>query len=210
MKKENTWMAVAIVVIGVFASYVIIDKNIERDSDDNKEIAEGMHMMPDGSMMHNADNNTHGMDHMVSMVVKSEQEFVEGMIPHHQEAVDTAKEVIARGGTTPEIKKLVQDIVVAQEKEIALMKVWYEEWYKKPYADNGKYDPMMRDLKSLSGKDLDKVFLEDMIMHHMGAIVMAKSVDPYIEHGEIAELAKNIISSQSLEIQQMQQMLKSL
>lgn len=210
MKKENTWMAITVVVIGVFASYVIIDKNIERGSDDNKEIAEGMHMMPDGSMMNNADNNTHGMNHMASMTVKSEQEFVEGMIPHHQEAVDTAKEVIERGGTTPEIKKLVQDIVVAQEKEIALMKSWYEEWYKKPYADNGKYEPMMRDLKSLSGKDLDKVFLEDMIMHHMGAIVMAKSVDPYIEHSEIAELAKNIISSQSLEIQQMQQMIKGL
>lgn len=76
-----------------------------------------MHRMPDGTLMGNApaDNNMgmmSGMDHS-AMMVKSEREFLEGMIPHHQEAVDTAKEVIARGGSTPEIKKLAEDIVVA-------------------------------------------------------------------------------------------------
>jgi uncharacterized protein (DUF305 family) len=72
------------------------------------------------------------------------------MIPHHQEAVDTAKEVIARGGSTPEIKKLAEDIVVAQEKEIAMMKGWYQSWYSEAYVDDPKdYKPMMRDLSQL-------------------------------------------------------------
>jgi len=143
-------------------------------------------------------------------MVSSEREFIEGMIPHHQEAVDTAKEVIDRGGSTPEIRQLVEDIVVAQEAEIAAMKQWYEDWYGEPYTDNGDYMPMMRELEDLSGAELDRVFLEDMIGHHMGAIMMARSVQPYIEHDEIAELTQAIVSTQSAEIAQMRQMLQSL
>jgi uncharacterized protein (DUF305 family) len=150
------------------------------------------------------------MDHMMSMMVASEREFIDGMIPHHQEAVDTAREVIARGGSTPEIKQLAQNIVVAQEKEIAEMKVWYETWYKEPYKDNGKYSSMMRELATLSGKELDRVFLEDMIMHHMGAIMMARSVQPYIEHPEMEKLTQAVVTTQSTEIGEMRQMLKGL
>ena len=151
-----------------------------------------------------------GMNHG-AMMVKSEREFLEGMIPHHKEAVDTAKEVIARGGSTPEIKKLVQDIVVAQEKEIAMMKGWYQSWYGTAYvADPNAYTPMMRDLSKLSGASLDKIFLEDMVMHHEGAIMMVKSVKPYIVHSEITELSKAIDDSQSREIEEMLTLLKSL
>lgn len=174
----------------------------------------GMHKMPDGSMMRNNNEmgmgGMNGMNHMMDMVVESEREFIEGMIPHHQEAVDTAKEVIARGGTTPEIKQLVEGIVVAQEAEIAVMKEWYQVWYGESYSDSGEYMPMMRDLSQLSDRELDRTFLEDMVMHHMGAIMMARSVQPYIEHQEIETLTEAIVRTQSEEIQLMRQLLGGL
>lgn len=152
-----------------------------------------------------------GMEgHMMGMSVSSEKEFIEGMIPHHQEAVDTAKEVIARGGTTPEIKELVENIVTAQEKEIAMMKEWYKNWYEKEYADTNQYKPMMRELENLSGKEIDEAFLKDMIMHHMGAIMMAQNVQPHIEHDEITNLTKAIVTTQSEEIMEMKSMLQNL
>jgi uncharacterized protein (DUF305 family) len=49
-----------------------------------------------------------------------------------------------------------------------------------------------------------------MIGHHMGAIMMARSVQPHIEHNEIAALTQAIVSTQSVEIAQMRQMLLSL
>lgn len=184
------------------------------------DVPAGMHRMPDGSLMGNPTSPTSNtnsgmgmmgnMDHSM-MMVKSEREFLEGMIPHHQEAVDTAKEVLARGGSTPEIKKLAEDIVVAQEKEIAMMKGWYQTWYGEAYvAESKNYKPMMRDLSTLSGVALDKVFLEDMIMHHMGAIMMAQSVQQYIEHKEMTDLTKAIMETQTAEIEMMRQMLKTL
>jgi uncharacterized protein (DUF305 family) len=50
-------------------------------------------------------------------------DFVRQMMPHHQAAVDMAKVVLAHG-KDPEIKKLAQEIVAAQEKEIAFMQSW--------------------------------------------------------------------------------------
>ncbi|MEO8668090.1 MAG: DUF305 domain-containing protein [Bauldia sp.] len=53
-------------------------------------------------------------------------DFVKGMIPHHAGAIDMAKIVIAFG-SDPEIRKLAEGIVKAQEGEIAVM----QEWLKK-------------------------------------------------------------------------------
>jgi uncharacterized protein (DUF305 family) len=218
MKQNIILMVVVGVLVGGIIGYIIAGQGGERgmnhmmDDGDYKEKGDrgGMHMMPDGTMMGDDDGMMGGMDHSM-MMVSSEREFLTGMIPHHQEAVDTAKEVVERGGSTPAIKKLAEDIIVAQEKEIAEMKQWYQDWYGVEYvAKPEDYEPMMRELAGLSGAELDKRFLEDMIMHHMGAIMMAESVQPYIEHKEIADLSVAIKETQSVEIDLMRDFLRDL
>lgn len=162
---------------------------------------------PQAETVENSDTtDMHGMHGMNTSI--TEKEFIEGMIPHHQEAVDTAKQVVARGAS-PEVKELAEAIITAQEKEIIDMKTWYRSWYGKEYADTGTYQPMMQDLSSLSGEALDRVFLQDMIMHHMGALMMAQHVAANIEHTEIQTLAQNIAETQSAEIVTMRMLLKS-
>jgi uncharacterized protein (DUF305 family) len=219
MKNQSIAIIIGlgILVVGAVAYSFGANKDTDTKMGMNMgdDVPAGMHRMPDGSLMGNAptDNDMGmmgGMDHSM-MMVKSEREFLKGMIPHHQEAVDTAKEVIARGGSTPEIKKLAEDIIAAQEKEIAMMKEWYQAWYGEAYvADPKDYKPMMRDLSTLRGAALDKVFLEDMVMHHMGAIMMAQSVQPYLENQEITDLTKAIMETQTAEIELMRQILKTL
>jgi uncharacterized protein (DUF305 family) len=215
MKNQSIAIIIGlgILIVGAVAYSFEINKPTDTKMGMNMgdDVPTGMHRMPDGSLMGNAPAKNDmgimgGMDHSM-MMVKSEREFLEGMIPHHQEAVDTAKEVLARGGSTPEIKKLAEDIIVAQEKEIVMMKDWYQAWYGETYvADPADYIPMMRDLSILSGAALDKVFLEDMVMHHMGAIMMAQSVQPYIENKEITDLTKAIMETQTAEIELMKRL----
>ncbi len=54
--------------------------------------------------------------------------FIENMIPHHQSAIDMA-EVALENTDNPQIQNLAQEIITAQEQEIAQMEQWREEWY---------------------------------------------------------------------------------
>lgn len=64
-------------------------------------------------------------DMMVAPTGDADVDFVQAMIPHHQGAIDMAKIVIERG-KDPELKRLAQDIVAAQEREISMMKSWLQ------------------------------------------------------------------------------------
>jgi uncharacterized protein (DUF305 family) len=56
----------------------------------------------------------------------ADADFVRGMIPHHQGAIDMAKIVLAHG-KDPELRKLAGGIVAEQEKEIAMMRAWLKK-----------------------------------------------------------------------------------
>lgn len=84
-----------------------------------------------------ATSGKHTMDSsMSSMVNDLEKEtgeardaaFLEGMIVHHQGAIEMAQ-IVAKSTKRPELKQMANDIISAQTAEITTMQGWLKEWF---------------------------------------------------------------------------------
>lgn len=150
--------------------------------------------------------------------------FAQGMIVHHQQAVEMADHVLERGEAA-DVKALAQRIKDAQSEEIDLIRGWLAEWgeeeapadtphgggdgtdMKAKEEAGAKAKADMEALANAEGAELDKMFLEMMIPHHEQAIAMAETE---VEEGEFADaiaLAERIISDQRAEITEIQGLL---
>lgn len=75
-----------------------------------------------------------GMNHSMAMDLRPadadyDLRFIDGMIPHHQGAVEMAENA-SKKTKRPEIKKIAQDILTSQQPEIEQMQQWRKAWYK--------------------------------------------------------------------------------
>ncbi len=136
-------------------------------------------------------------------VIDSEYTFLVHMIPHHAEAIATASDL--RDRTDREaMRAFAESIIESQTAELEQMSMWLGEWYP-GRSHEIDYQRMMRDLDGLSGDALDRAFLEDMIPHHMEAVMMSQQLlaRGLAEHEEVARLASSIRTTQRDEIHQM-------
>lgn len=183
----------------------------------DKQVAQGG-MNHDG--MHHG-----GMHHNMSMDlgpadVNYDLRFIDSMIPHHQGAVIMSKEALQKS-KRPEIKKLANDIIKAQNKEIAELKQWRQAWYPSSGSKPVAYDTQQKKMVDMSSQQMqammmnmdlgaadnefDLRFIDAMIPHHEGALVMAQDAASKSKRPQIKKLAQDIISSQQAEINQMKQ-----
>lgn len=68
----------------------------------------------------------HSSDMAMNTNGDPDTDFLKAMIPHHEGAIDMARQELA-AGTDPQVRQLAKDIIAAQESEIRLMKAWITE-----------------------------------------------------------------------------------
>ncbi len=143
-------------------------------------------------------------DGMAGMTATDKQtpydaQFIDGMIAHHQGAVDMAKDALNQA-KHPELKAMAMTIIDAQNAEIQQMRAWRDAWFP-GLADTGGTGMSMGMMFVAPGNELyDIRFIDAMIPHHQGAIAMAEALKSMTQRAELLKLADQIISAQTAEV----------
>src|SRR3989344_796969 len=202
MNKELLYGIIGL-VIGVFLTVFVASNAVNNNM---SGIMQMMRIRPQTNLTDNRNLITTNID----------RNFIEQMIPHHEDAI-TMADIALQKAKHPEIKQLAKDIKRTQSEEITKMKGWYTNWYGKdvPQAEQamgGHGMGMMGDESDITKLEttgnFDKAFIEEMIPHHQMAVMMATMLKNGTNRPEMEKLADNIISAQSKEINQMRQWYK--
>lgn len=148
--------------------------------------------------------------------------FMQGMIAHHAQALEMTALLETRTASDV-MRKLARRIEISQADEIDLMKTWLARRgaaVPDPHAHHGHgAAPMpgmlspeqMQRLASASGEEFDRLFLELMIRHHQGALVMVRELFAQTGAGQepdIFAFASEVEADQRMEIARMAAMLR--
>lgn len=156
-------------------------------------------------------------------------DYAANMIVHHEQAIEMSDLLLDKTDIDPEVTELAEDIKEAQGPEIEQMTAWLEAWGQEDAGSGGHegmdhddmhddgmgHDGMMSEediaeLENADGTDASRLFLEQMIIHHEGAVVMAEQ---HLEEGQSPEalnLSEHVIADQSDEIEEMEQILEEI
>jgi uncharacterized protein (DUF305 family) len=158
--------------------------------------------------------------------------FMQGMIHHHAQAIDMT-ELLKTRTASEDMKKLGLRIQVSQTDEIRMMQRWLQGHGMEapdphalhmpgmvmPGMDHGPMMPgmltpeEMARLAELKGPEFDRFFLQGMIKHHGGAILMVKELFETPGAGQdstIYAFASDVVADQQMEIDRMSGMLAAI
>lgn len=146
-------------------------------------------------------------------------EFLTGMKPHHEQAVEMSDIVLA-ADPPAEVAKIAQQIKDAQSPEIEQMDQMLDALGED--TDGGEHEGHssghggmmseqdLAELEAATGTEAARLYLEAMIAHHEGAVEAADAEIADGEHGPAITLAKEIKTAQEAEIAEMQDLLEDL
>jgi uncharacterized protein (DUF305 family) len=150
--------------------------------------------------------------------------FMQGMILHHAQALEMTALRPSRS-TREDIRLLALRLELSQADEITMMQAWLKargEQVPDAHAHHGEHATLMpgmltaEEMRGLADADrtaFDRLFLELMIKHHEGAVVMVEELFATSGAGqepEIFAFASDIVDDQRIEIARMAAMLQEL
>lgn len=159
----------------------------------------------------------------------AEAGFARDMATHHAQAVDMSFSVLDKSADG-ELRTLASDIIVTQSTQRGIFMGWLQQWRLPqasarprmawmpghahlPTANGGVLmhgmatEPELQRLRDAHGVDAEILFLQLMIRHHEGGILMARALLELTHRRELIQMATSIEDGQWVEIAYMRTML---
>ncbi|MGX1159930.1 uncharacterized protein (DUF305 family) [Arthrobacter sp. SLBN-100] len=174
-----------------------------------------------GSSMPGTNHSSSGMMSSSAPAASAEHNaadtmFAQGMIPHHEQAVEMSEMMLQKKDIPSAVTDLATRIKAAQAPEIETMTGWLKSWNESATMGAGhSMDGMMgeddlKQLEAAQGTEAAKNFLQQMIVHHEGAVMMAKTETAQGKNVDAIKLSKDIVTAQEAEIKEMKELLATL
>ena len=169
-----------------------------------------------GSDMQGMDHGSSSAPHSADAAAQADIDFAMNMIAHHQQAIEMSDVLLGTQGADPEVAELAERIKAAQQPEIDTMTRWLTAWGEDPamggmrHGDGMMSPDDMAALEDADGPTASRLFLEQMIVHHEGAIEMAEQELAEGKDARARDLAQRVIDDQTAEIAEMRSMLDAL
>jgi uncharacterized protein (DUF305 family) len=174
-----------------------------------------------GSSMPGMDHGSSGMMSSTAPAPSAEHNaadtmFAQGMIPHHEQAVEMSEMMLQKKDIPAAVTDLAMRIKAAQAPEIETMTGWLKSWNESATMGAGHSmggmmgDDDLKQLEAAQGTEATRLFLTQMITHHEGAVMMAKTETSQGRNADAIKLSKDIVSAQEAEIKEMQDLLATL
>ncbi len=145
-----------------------------------------------------------------------DNDFMAQMIPHHEGAIEMAKYEMMNG-KNPAMIQLAKSIAAEQTNDIQTMKLLLKQLPANTTIPNKEFDnamiksmtTMMEEMPSNDElNNVDRAFAMVMIPHHRAAIDMAIALLKYSKNDRVNTFAKQLISAEQIEIEQMASFIK--
>ena len=170
-----------------------------------------------------ADASASASDDTTAQVDDADVAFAQGMLPHHQQAVEMAR-LAADRAADPRVQDLAARIEAAQAPEIEILSGWLDAWGAEATGSSGTDHGStghgdtggmmttedMAALAGASGTEFDRMFLEMMTAHHSGAVQMAQTEIAEGKNPDAIAMAEDVRATQNAEIAEMEQLLAEL
>jgi uncharacterized protein (DUF305 family) len=143
--------------------------------------------------------DTHGMQ--MAGTGHPDHDFLRRMSDHHHGMIQMVHATIERKDV-PDVMGAAKKMDASQDAELDVMVTMLEKDFKDPYAPMLMPDAktMGSELASLSGKDYEKKFLENTIMHHKEGIRMIDEYLPKSSNPQLKQLAEKMKTEQAAEV----------
>ena len=137
--------------------------------------------------------------------------FAQMMIPHHEQAVELSYLAIEKSQDA-QLIELARAIITHQSSEVTTMTEWIESAGATRDDSHSMHmqgmltEEQMNEIKAASAAEFDRLWLEGMIAHHEGAVLMAEDVTDS-KNATVADFASHVIEDQTAEIVLMKELL---